>query len=197
MCVLVCARVGMEGVQAMRRPSPSPTHRCCLSQVPQKKTTRCCKTLLVRCQPHGWSTEPQAARPTGVVHGCACARAQRTLTHDPVGAAFAHVCLCHACVMYTQPHSSEFRWFTPTQRWGFPDSSAGKDSACNAGDPGSIPGSDRFPGEGQGYALQNSGLENSMDCIVHGVAKSDKTETFTFTQRWPRFFAPSLHAQGS
>ena len=106
MCVCVCARVGMEGVQAMRRPSPSPTHRCCLFQVPQKKTTRCRKTLLVSRQPQGWSTEPQATRPTGVVHGCACARAQRTLTHDTVGAAFAHVCLCYACVMYTQPHSS-------------------------------------------------------------------------------------------
>ena len=43
---------------------------------------------------------------------------------------------------------------------------------CNAGDPGSIPGLGRSPGEGIGYPLQNSGLENSMDCIVHGVAKS-------------------------
>ena len=38
--------------------------------------------------------------------------------------------------------------------------------------PGSIPGSGRSPGEGKGYPLQYSGLENSMDCIVHGVAKS-------------------------
>ena len=55
---------------------------------------------------------------------------------------------------------------------GFPHSSVGKESACNAGDPSSIPGSGRFPGEGKGYPLQYSGLENSMDCIVHGVAKS-------------------------
>ena len=95
---------------------------------------------------------------------------------------------------------------------GFPHSSAGKESACNAGDPGSIPGSGRSPGKGIGYPLQYSwaslvaqlvrnlpaiqetwvqslgwedplekgkanplqysGLENSMDCIVHGVAKS-------------------------
>ena len=54
---------------------------------------------------------------------------------------------------------------------GFPDSSVGKESACNAGNPGSIPGSGRSPGEGKGYPLQYSGLENSMDCIVHGVAK--------------------------
>ena len=50
--------------------------------------------------------------------------------------------------------------------------SAGKESACNVGDPGSIPGSGRSPGEGKSYSLQYSGLENSMDCIVHGVAKS-------------------------
>ena len=49
---------------------------------------------------------------------------------------------------------------------------AGKETACNAGDPGSIPGSGRSPGEGNSYPLQYSGLENSMDCIVHGVAKS-------------------------
>ena len=55
---------------------------------------------------------------------------------------------------------------------GFPDSSVRKESACNAGDPGSIHGSRRSPGKGIGYPLQYSGLENSMDCIVHGVAKS-------------------------
>ena len=55
---------------------------------------------------------------------------------------------------------------------GFPDSLVGKESACNAGDLGSIPGSGRSPGEGKGYPLQYSGLENSMACRVHGVAKS-------------------------
>ena len=54
----------------------------------------------------------------------------------------------------------------------FPGGSAGKESACNAGDLGMIPGLGRSPGEGNGYLLQFSGLENSMDCIVHGVAKS-------------------------
>ena len=54
----------------------------------------------------------------------------------------------------------------------FPCGSAGKESACNAGDLGSIPGLGRPPGEGKGYPLQYSGLENSKDCIVHGVAKS-------------------------
>ena len=55
---------------------------------------------------------------------------------------------------------------------GFPDSSAGKELAHNVGDMGSIPGLGRSPGEGKGYPLQYSGLENSMDCIVHGVTKS-------------------------
>ena len=50
--------------------------------------------------------------------------------------------------------------------------SAGKESACNAGDLGSTPALGRSPGEGKGYPLQYSGLENFMDCIVHGVAKS-------------------------
>jgi len=55
---------------------------------------------------------------------------------------------------------------------GFPDGSVGKESACNAGDAGLIAGSGRSPGEGNGYPYQYSGLENSMDCIIHGVAKS-------------------------
>ena len=55
---------------------------------------------------------------------------------------------------------------------GFPCGSAGKEFSCNVGDLGSIPGLGRSPGEGNGYPLQYSGLENSMDCIVRGVAKS-------------------------
>ena len=46
------------------------------------------------------------------------------------------------------------------------------ESTCNEGDPGLIPGSGRSTGEGKGYPLQYSDLENSMDCIVHGMAKS-------------------------
>ena len=54
---------------------------------------------------------------------------------------------------------------------GFPGGSAGKESACNAGDLGSIPGLERSPGEGKGYPLQYSGLGDSLDCIIYGVAK--------------------------
>ena len=60
---------------------------------------------------------------------------------------------------------------------GFPGGLDSKESACNAEDPGSIPGSGRFPGEGNGYPLQYSCLETSVDreawwATVHGVTKS-------------------------
>ena len=66
--------------------------------------------------------------------------------------------------------------------WGFPGSSSeGKQSACNAGDLGLIPGSGRSPEEGNGNPLQYSGLENPMDieawqATVHRVAELDKIE---------------------
>ena len=78
---------------------------------------------------------------------------------------------------------------------GFLGGSDGKESACNAGDLGSIPGLGRSPGEGKGYPLQYSGLENPMErgawrATVHGVAKSrtrlsdfTHTHTHTHTQR--------------
>ena len=54
----------------------------------------------------------------------------------------------------------------------FPGGSAGKEFAYNAGDLGTIPGLGKSPGEGKGYPLQYSGLETSMDCILHEVTKS-------------------------
>ena len=61
----------------------------------------------------------------------------------------------------------------------FPCGLAGEESACNEGDLDSIPELKRFPGEEKGYLLQYSGLENSMNCIVHGVAK--RLSDFHFT----------------
>ena len=58
----------------------------------------------------------------------------------------------------------------------FPCGSGGKESTCNVGDLGLIPVLRRSPGEGKGYPVQYSGLENSMDYPVHGVAESDTTE---------------------
>ena len=67
-------------------------------------------------------------------------------------------------------------------------SSAGKESACNAGDLGLIPALGRSPGQGKGYPLQYSGLENPMDCIGQGSHKeSDTTDDFHFTFRSPPF----------
>ena len=60
-------------------------------------------------------------------------------------------------------------------QWGFPDSSVSKESTCNAGVMGGmglIPGLGRPPGAGKGYPLRYSALENSMDCIAHGVTES-------------------------
>ena len=77
----------------------------------------------------------------------------------------------------------------------FPDSSAGKESACNAGDLDSILGLGGSPGEGKGYPLQYSGLQNSMDSSPWGHKESDTTE-----QPWlsggMSVCSPSLHSSG-
>ena len=80
------------------------------------------------------------------------------------------------------PHASDGQ--LPFGLWCLqsPCGSAGKESACNMGDLGSIPGLGRSPGEGKGYPLQYSGLENSMDYVVHDVAKSQtQLSNFHFT----------------
>ena len=70
---------------------------------------------------------------------------------------------------------------------GFPGGSVGKESSCNAGDLGSIPELGRSPGEGNSYWLQYTGLENSMDCIVHGIANSQAgLSNFHFTFHVPK-----------
>ena len=74
---------------------------------------------------------------------------------------------------YRQQQSSQASVLPPNEfTVAFPCGSAGKESSCNAGDLDSIPGLGRSSGEGKGYPLQYSGLENFMDFIIHGVAKS-------------------------
>ena len=85
--------------------------------------------------------------------------------------------------------------------WGFSCGSASKESGRNAGDLGLIPELGRSPGEGKGYPRQYSGLENSMNCTVHGVAKSQTRPSdpyFHFSHRtWmdPRIIIPSEVSQ--
>ena len=73
-----------------------------------------------------------------------------------------------------------------------PCGSAGKEFTCNFGDLSSIPGLGRCPGEGKGYPLQCSSLENSMDCIVHGVTKSQTLNDFHFLFILERFQRANL-----
>ena len=78
----------------------------------------------------------------------------------------------------------------------FPGSSAGKESACNAGDLGSISGLGRSAGEGKGYPLQYSGLENSMDCIVHGVWKNGTWMSIFHSHTWRILWCAPFNLKG-
>ena len=105
-----------------------------------------------------------------------------THTHTHI---HTHICICpwsqrirhdqmtrHSTFIYIYIYIYSFDWTLLSNKKGFPYGSAGKEFTCNVGDLGSIPGSGRSPGEGNGYPLQYPGLENSMDCTVHGVTKS-------------------------
>ena len=84
------------------------------------------------------------------------------------------------CLQCRRPRVWSLDWEDPLEKdrlptpvfLGFPNGSADKESACNEEDLGSTPGLGRSLGEGKGYRLQYSGLENSLDCIAHGVTKS-------------------------
>ena len=85
---------------------------------------------------------------------------------------FLWFCVCPFEHWEVLLHLVGLQVFDASLMLSFPCSSAGKESACQAGGLGSIPGLGRSPEEGKGYPLQYSGLENFMDCIVHGVTKS-------------------------
>ena len=80
---------------------------------------------------------------------------------------------------------------------GFPGGSAGKESACDVGDLGSTPGLGRSPREGKGYPCQFSGLENSMDSIVCGVAELDTTEQLSLSLHFPSLSVISKYLNAS
>ena len=81
---------------------------------------------------------------------------------------------------------------------GFPCGSTGKESACIVGGLGSIPGLGRALGEGKGYLLQYSGLENPMDCTVHGVKKSwTRLSHFHFQHSIELCTTPRIFSGGS
>ena len=96
------------------------------------------------------------------------------------------MCVCVASLvaqLVKNPPATQFDAWVRKIRWrrdrlptpvflGFPGGSAGKEPTCNVGDLGLIFGLGRSPGGGNSYPLPYSGLESSMDCIVHGVAKS-------------------------
>ena len=73
---------------------------------------------------------------------------------------------CLPCLRPAVNYLVEKSNLTSVANSGFPCGSAGKESTCNVGDLVSIPGLGRFPEEGKGYPLQDSGLENSKDCTV-------------------------------
>ena len=83
----------------------------------------------------------------------------------------------------TQTMLEKCNWtlLTFADELGFPDISAGKESTCNVGDLALIPGLGRSPGEGKGYPLQYSGLENSMDYSPWGRKESDTTERLSLS----------------
>ena len=93
--------------------------------------------------------------------------------------------------------SSQTRDQTCAPWLGFPGGSAGKESTCNVGDLGLLPGLGRSPGEGKGYPLQCFGPENSTDCIVHRVTKSrTRLSDFDFPLHWQADSSLQSH-QGS
>ena len=94
--------------------------------------------------------------------------------YTSIRAVAPHLCQSLGCLSHSlyQHCSQDSFFYRLMMAKGFPCGSAGEESACNVGDLGLIPGLGRSPGEGKGYPLQYSGLENSMDRIIHGVAKS-------------------------
>ena len=143
-------------------------------------------SLVVPCTPEPktlrhsrWSLE-EPCDPRCQTEAIDCLDAQRTTTdfilkrcQPPSSNSELPCLLCgNLSQRLTAFSSFSFIFLTYRNGLGLPGGSDGKESACIAGDLGSTPGLGRSPGEGNGYPLQFSGLENSMGCIVYGVTKS-------------------------
>ena len=91
-------------------------------------------------------------------------------------------------ILGNTPYLLKIMWqIIKMNHMNYPGCSAGKESACNVGDLGSIPGLGRSLGEGKGYPLQYSGLENPINCRVHGVTEWDTTGWLSFHMNYMGF----------
>ena len=138
--------------------------RCCTSATCLESAVRCQETSLER-----WHSPELAGKP---------------LEKEVPGKPSMERCDTNKA-HYRAPQASLPQQVSLWDHKGFCRGSAGKESACSAGDLGSIPGLGRSPGEGKGFPLQYSGLENSMDHIIHGVAKS-QTRLSNFHFHFPQ-----------
>ena len=127
---------------------------------PMKSQSAKCK---IETQETGWYNLAQIQSPKNQQLWCPKSR------RDRICLSFAFFCCCSIWALNELDDACIY--------WGFPGGSDSKESACIAGDPGSITRSGRYPGEGNGYPLQYFCLENSIDrgawqTTVHGLAKS-------------------------
>ena len=138
---------------------------------PRRRRCRPCFKALPTASRRTWRTAQQLRVPPPYIPPCDAERASEQTPIQNKG---------------SSPENPSWHILSLENRHTF-----GKESTCTVGDLGSIPGLERSPGEGKGYPLQYSGLENPVDCIVHGVAKSHMTDQLSLLL-WGGMKMPSL-----
>ena len=162
-----------KGSVTWATPTPSPTHLQSGFSVKKKKTQKCRGKKRESCRCH--LLPSRISNTHGLLGGIICSQILHPSAACRVG---------------------EGGVLLAGNLWrNIPDSSVGKESACNAGDPGSMPGLGRSSGEGNGYPLQYSGLENSRLCSPRGCKESDTTEGLSFSCQ-PVFRFLCTHSRG-